>query len=210
PDQAARRLGATLVSLFVAALVLLFLSRVATILILLFIAILLGVYFSAFTDALVARTGLRRSLALTLAVIATLAGMVGIGWLIVPPVIAQTQDFLRALPETAQRLEGQLLSLAQKYPLLEGALGPEGGGLVETMLAGASEFMQQSILPYITAGTTIAIEFVAVLAMALYFARDSSVYRDGLIAIFPPRVRHIVRAVLTDLGATLRAWIWAQ
>lgn len=210
PDQAARRLGITLTSLFVAALVLLFLSRVAEILILLFIAILLGVYFSAFTDAVVSRTGLRRSLALTLAVIATLAAVVGIGWLIVPPVIEQTQDFLFTLPENAQRLESQLMRIAQRYPLLERALGPEGGGVVESMLASASQFARQSILPYLTASTAIAIESIAVLAMALYFARDSSVYRDGLIAVFPPRVRHIVRAVLADLGETLRAWIWAQ
>ncbi|MSR06012.1 MAG: AI-2E family transporter [Gemmatimonadetes bacterium] len=210
PDQTARRLGATLTSLFVAALVLLFLSRVASILILLFISILLGVYFSAFTDDLVRRTRLRRSLALTLAVIITLVGIVGIGWLIVPAVVAQTQDFLAALPENAQHLESQLLRLAQKYPLLEGALGPEGGGLLESLLSGASQFVQQSLLPYLRAGTAIAIESIAVLAMALYFARDSSVYRDGLIAIFPPRVRHIVRAVQADLGETMRAWIWAQ
>lgn len=210
PDQAARRLGITLTSLFVAALVLLFLSQVAEILILLFIAILLGVYFSAFTDSIVARTGLRRFFALTVAVVATLAAVVGIGWLIVPPVIEQTQDFLFALPENAQRLESQLMRLAQRYPLLERALGPEGGGVVESMLASASQFARQSLLPYLTASTAIAIEAIAVLAMALYFARDSSVYRDGLIAVFPPRVRHIVRAVLADLGETLRAWIWAQ
>ena len=210
PDEAARRLGITLTSLFVAALALLFLSRVADILLLLFIAILLGVYFSAFTDALVKRTGLRRSLALTLAVVATLSALVGMGWLIVPAVIAQTQEFIAALPANAQRLETLLLSLAQRYPLLEKALGPEGGGMVESMLASASHFVQQSLLPYLTAGTTIIIELIAVLAMALYFARDSSVYRDGLIAIFPPRVRHIVRAVLADLGETLRAWTWGQ
>ncbi len=210
PDEVPRRLGMTLTSLFVAALVLVFLSRVAGMLLLLFVSILLGVYFSAFTDALVSRTRLRRSVALTLAVIATLCGMVGIGWLIVPAVIAQTQDFMTTLPANAQRLESLLLGLAQKYPLLERALGPEGGGLVESMLASSSRFVQESLVPYLRAGTTIAIEFIAVLAMALYFARDSSVYRDGLIAVFPPRVRHIVRAVLADLGETLRAWIWAQ
>jgi predicted PurR-regulated permease PerM len=210
PDQAARRLGVTLTSLFVAALVLLFLSKVAQILVLAFIAILLGIYFSAFTDAILQRANMGRALALSLAVLATTAATVGMGWLIVPPVIEQTSDFLTTLPDNAQRLESQLLRLAQRYPLLERALGPEGGGVVEGMLASASQFIQASILPYLTASTAIAIELVAVIAMALYFARDSSVYRDGLIAVFPPRVRHIVRAVLADLGETLRAWIWAQ
>ena len=139
------------------------------------IAILLGVYFSAFTDFLVSRTSLRRSFALSLAVVATLAGTVGTGWLIVPPLIAQTQDLITALPDIAQRLESSLLRLAQKYPLLESAVGPEGGGVVESMLAGASQFVQESLFPYLTKSTAFAIELVAVVAMALYFARDSSV-----------------------------------
>jgi predicted PurR-regulated permease PerM len=209
-DATGRRLGATLVSLFVAALLLIFLSRVAQILLLLFIAVLISAFFSAFTDVVVARTRVRRPIALALAVVVTTGAVFGMGWLILPPVIIQTQDLLSNLPLHVERLESLLLRLAQKYPLLEGALGPEGGGLVESLLADASRFVRESLLPYLTAGGALAVETVSVAAMALYFARDPGLYRDGLVALVPPRARHLARTVYSDLGETIRAWIWAQ
>lgn len=209
-DATARRVSVTLVTLFVLALVLLFFGRVLEILLLLFIAVLLSVYFSAFTDALVARIRAPRPLALTLAVLGTSAAVVGIGWLILPPVVLQTQDLLRTLPEHVSRLESALLRLAQRYPLLEGALGPEGGGLVESALSDFSQFLRESVVPYLTASGAIVIEGISVIAMALYLARDPRLYRDGVVSLFPPRARHIARTVLIDLGETMRAWIWAQ
>ena len=211
-DTLGRRLVITLVSLFFAALVVVFLSRVTTILVLLFIAVLLSVYFTAFTDGLVARIPrINRVAALALAFVATLGAAVGIGWLIVPPVISQTQDFLTSLPEHAAQLENIMLRAAQKYPFLERSIfGPAGGGLVEGGIDSTGRFLRESILPYLRAGGTIVIEFVAVVAMSLYLARDPAVYRDGLVSIVPPKVRPVARAILTDLADTMRAWIWAQ
>src|SRR3954464_7880352 len=102
-ENLGRRLIATLVSLFFAALVVLLLSRVTTILVLLFIAVLLSVYFSAFTDIIARRLPVPRAIPLGIAFTASFAALVGTGWLIVPPVIAQTQDFLGSLPQHAQQ-----------------------------------------------------------------------------------------------------------
>jgi predicted PurR-regulated permease PerM len=210
-DSLGRRLVITLVSLFFAALVVVFLSRVTTILVLLFIAVLLSVYFTAYTDALVLRLRLARPPALGVAFVTTLGLLVGIGWLIVPPVIAQTQDFLGSLPQHAQQLESLMLRAAQKYPFLERSVfGPSGGGLVEGTIDSAGRFLRESMLPYLRAGGTIIIEFISVIAMSLYLARDPAVYRDGLISLVPPKVRPVARAILADLSDTIRAWIWAQ
>ena len=66
-------------ALFVAALIVWFTIRVSEVLLLVFLAVLLGVYLSAITDWLERRFGLRRSLGLTIAVVVTVAGVVGIG-----------------------------------------------------------------------------------------------------------------------------------
>src|SRR6185295_9219586 len=138
-EMPGRRLGATFVSLFFAALIVLLLSRVTTILVLLFISILLSVYFAAFSDGLARRFRLLRPLALGVAFVITFGALIGIGWLILPPVIAQTQDLIGSLPQHAQQLESLLLRLAQKYPLLERSVfGPGGGGLVEGTIDNAS------------------------------------------------------------------------
>ncbi len=206
-----QKLAATLVGLFVVALLLLFLGRVSEIIVLLFIAALLAVYLSAVTDILVRRFGLIRPLALTLAIILTLAAVTGVGALILPPLVSQVQEFIGALPRYAQELEGIMASWAERYPVFEGTvLGAEGGGAVQTLIDDATAFVRGSVLPYITAGGKVAIELVSVVAMAIYLARNPGEYRKGVIQLAPPAQRKIARATLTDLGETMRTWIWAQ
>ena len=206
-----QKLAATLVVLFVVALLLLFLGRVSEVIVLLFIAALLAVYLSAVTDIMVRRFGLIRPLALTLAIILTLAAVTGVGALILPPLVSQVQEFIGALPRYAQELEGIMASWAERYPVLEGTvLGAEGGGAVQTLIDDATAFVRGSVLPYITAGGKLAIELVSVLAMAIYLARNPGEYRGGMIQLAPPGQRKIARATLTDLGETMRTWIWAQ
>ena len=205
------KLAATLVVLFVVALLLLFLGRVSEVVVLLFIAALLAVYLSAVTDILVRRFGLIRPLALALAIILTLAAVTGIGALILPPLVSQVQELIGALPRYAQELEGIMASWAERYPVLEGTvLGAEGGGAVQTLIDDATAFVRGSVLPYLTAGGKLAIELVSVLAMAIYLARNPGAYREGMIQLAPPAQRQIARATLTDLGETMRTWIWAQ
>jgi predicted PurR-regulated permease PerM len=206
-----RRLVVTLVSLFFAALVVVFLSRVTAILVMLFVAVLLSVFFSAFTDYLARRLHVGRGLALGVAFVVSSGALIGMGWLIVPPVVAQTQDFLGSLPQLAERLESLMLRAAQKYPLLERSVfGPAGGGFVEGTLDSAGRFLRESMVPYLRAGGTIIIGMISVVAMSLYLAREPAVYRDGLVSLVPPKFRTVARAILADLTDTMRAWIWAQ
>ena len=210
-DSAGQRISLTLVALFVAALFLFLLGRIAQVFFLLFIAVLLAVYLSAATDALGRRVRIARPLALTLAVLGTVAGVVVVGWLILPPVIGQTQDLVASFPGYAERLESDLLRLAQTYPLLERTvLGPRGGGLVESVIDEAARFVRDAIVPYLTAGGTILVEVVSVAAMAIFLARDPGQYRAGFITLVPPKARGVARTVIADLSDTLRAWIWAQ
>jgi predicted PurR-regulated permease PerM len=55
-----------------------------------------------------------------------------------------------------------------------------------------------------------AINVFAVGVMGIYLSVHPTLYREWLIALFPPIHRDLVRDVLTDLGATLRSFIVAQ
>lgn len=206
-----RGLAATLVVLFAVGLLLFFLGKVAEVLLLLFLATLLATYFSALTGHIVRLTALSRGAALAGTVGVTVLAAAGIGALVLPPVVQQTQELIASLPAQAERLQALLARLARQYPLLERtALGPQGGGLVEGVVDDVTAFLRASIVPYLTASGALLIELVSVLAMALYLAREPDTYRAGLVSLVPPGVRHIARTVLADLAATMRAWIWAQ
>jgi len=206
-----RNLAATLVILFVAALFLLFLSHVSEVVVLLVMATLFSVYLNALTDIIVRRTMLPRWLSLTAAILGTIAAAFGIGALVVPPVVGQVQDFFTALPGYAEELEELTARLVERYPVLEGTtLGTQSGGVIETMVDDATQFIRGSLLPYLTTGGKVAVELVSVLAMAIYLARNPAEYRDGVISLVPPRSRQLARTILADLRDTMRTWIWAQ
>src|SRR5439155_1542372 len=75
----ARSPGATFVALFIAALVIWFVLRVAEVLILVFLAVLAAVYFSAITDQLERRFLMPRWVGLLCAVVGTVAVIAGAG-----------------------------------------------------------------------------------------------------------------------------------
>ena len=203
--------GATFVALFVAALAIWFLIRVVEVLLLVFIAVLCAVYLSAITDVLERRFRLARWLGLTAAVLGTLAALVGIGALLVPPVIDQTQALISGLPQTLTKIQNVLAAWARQYPVLfPTELANPASGLVGGLIDAAAGFLRGSILPYATAGGKLFIESASVVVMALYLARQPLLYRDGVLSLLPPKHRPLGARVLDDAGATLRAWVVGQ
>jgi len=193
-------------------LLLLFLARVAEILLLLFIAVLFGLYLSAVTDLFQRHLHIPRPLGVTLAVLLTIAAMVGVGYLVVPPVAEQTQELIEASPAVLAEWDRALVDLARRNPLLADAfgVGQDGGA---SPLGGVLSQVRSwaAALPnYLASGLEFLIHFVSVLIMGIFLAVRPAQYREGVILLAPPRHRELVRDILTELGATLRAWITGQ
>ena len=203
--------GATFVALFVAALAIWFLIRVVEVLLLVFIAVLCAVYLSAITDVLERRFRLARWLGLTIAVVGTLGAVVGIGAIILSPVVEQTQALISGLPQTLTNIQNVIAAWAREYPFLRNTeLANPQSGLVAGLINDATTFLRGSLLPYVTAGGKLFIEGASVVVMALYLAVQPSLYRDGMLALVSPRHRIVGARVLEDAGATLRAWVVGQ
>lgn len=198
-------------ALFVAALVVLFVIRVVEVLLLVFLAALLAVYLSAITDWLEQRFRLRRWAGLTIAVIVTLAGVVGIGVLLVPPVVDQTQALIGGLPQTLTNIQDVLARWARQYPALARTeLANPSSGLVAGLIADAMSFVRGSFIGYVRGGGKVFIEGASVLVMALYLARQPRLYSNGLISVISPRHRSIAVRIAKDAAVTLRAWVVGQ
>jgi predicted PurR-regulated permease PerM len=207
---AARRAAPLLLVLLVAA-ILLFLYRIADLLMLVFIAALVAVYLSAITDAAVRWARLPRALALALAIVATLVALAAVAALVAPPVIDQVQDLIGAIPNYLSQVDATIAGWTRRLPILRRAgLGAGESGLVSTALKEGVIFLRGAIIPTATATGLVAIGAVAVLVMAIYLAVRPSLYQEGLLALVPPRHRSFARAIVFDIAATLRAWVGAQ
>jgi predicted PurR-regulated permease PerM len=203
------RFAPVLAATVITVLLLLLLGSAAKLFLLLFIAVLISLYLGAIADALVARARAPRRLALALAILLTLALMVGFGWLLFPPVVEQTQALIRTLPDRIVRWENALDIAMGRVPALRGLWPPGEHRLLLAAYQEVSGYFGQ-IVPKLVGVVDVAIEVVSVAIMGIYLAIHPGLYREYLIALFPPVHRDLVRNVLGDLSRTLRAWIVGQ
>ncbi|HEU4565267.1 MAG TPA: AI-2E family transporter, partial [Gemmatimonadaceae bacterium] len=181
----------------------------AHIFLLLFLAILISLYLGALTDILHRRTRLARRPALAVAVLATLAAIAGLFWLLVPPVVEQTQALVKVLPDYILKWESGIERFVERVPALSAVWRPgEHKVLVAVYEQIAGYF--NDLLPKLASVLHGAINVFSVAIMGLYLALHPGMYREFLIALFPPLHRDLVRNVLGDLTRTLRAWIVGQ
>lgn len=200
-----------LVAAIFAVLLLLFVYNVAEILFLLFISALFSLYLGAVTDFLQKKVRIPRGAGLTIALLLTFTALFGVGWLIVPPVLLQTQELVSALPALLAQWEASLIELAARYPLI-GEMLPDpqsAHGYFNTALGNIGGYFA-GLFPYLFSGLHVLINVFSVLVMGIYLTLRPTMYREGIIALAPPLHRELVRDVLADLGNTLRAWIVGQ
>lgn len=206
-----RKAYGVLVATLFALLLLLFLYSVAEILLLLFIAVLFSLYLGAFTDSLQRRLSVPRPLGILSAVIITTLALVGVGFLIVPPVIQQSQELLQMLPAQLAEWEAHLFVLAERSPVAIQLLGPiqEGESYVGAIVQEIGSYFR-GVVPYVFSGVQFLIHAISVLVMGVYLTLRPSLYREGFITLIPPVHRDLARDMFVDLGHTLRSWIVGQ
>lgn len=206
-----RRAAPTITALLAVAALLFLLYRVTELLPVAFIAVLLAVYLGGVMDWLNRRLRLPRPLALVGALLLTLGALAGVGALLAPALIGQTQDLIAAVPRYLTELDHFAHSLVATYPVLSrtGMANIETG-LVSSLLTDMGGYLRREVLTYATVSGHVVIDGVAVLVMALYLAFRPELYLGGVVALVPPRHREAARAILHDIGATLQAWVGAQ
>jgi predicted PurR-regulated permease PerM len=207
PEQ--RRFGPILGATVVTVLLIWLFYTVADVLLLLFIAVLVSLYLGSVTDFLVKRLPIPRPLAFTAAIFLTLGAIYGLGALLVPPVVEQTQQLLSVLPNYISAWQEALARLAQRFPRLLGGAADPQAEIVNAIVSQVEGFAAKAVPTALNVGHQV-VNVVSILVMGIYMALYPGVYREWLIALFPPVHRDTVRDVLGDIGSTLKAWIAAQ
>lgn len=193
-------------------LFLFFLYSIAEVLLLFFIGVLFSLYLGGITDTLQRRLSVPRGLGLAIAVVFTLAAVVGIFVLLIPPVSEQIQQLIAALPGQIQGWEQQLHDLARRNRAmgeLLAAMGPPNGSYAAAVFQQVAGYFR-GVVPYVFGGVQAIIGLFGIFVMGIYLALRPAMYREGFILLAPPVHRELVRDMLADLGRTLRAYIVGQ
>jgi len=203
------RLGATLTAVTLTVLLLWMFGKTSGVFLLLFIAIIISIYLRAVADTLVRRCHVPERLAFPLSLFLTLAALIGLMALLVPPVISQTRDLVTVLPQYVDGWEKRIDDFVIDLPGMSGYWHVGQHQVTHALYAQASG-MFDGFVPKIFSIVGVFIEVFSVLVMSIYLALHPGVYREWLIALFPPRHRDLVRDILRDMGDSLRAYIVGQ
>jgi predicted PurR-regulated permease PerM len=200
------RFAPVLTATVLTILLLLLVKTAASIFVLLLLGILIALYLRALTAQIERRLRVPDPFSYVMALVLTITSIVALVWVLVPPVVAQTQQLFTVLPDYIAGWETSLEGAMAKYPALRDIVGPGDHRILRAVydrLAGTVG----DVVPRAFGILHGAINVFAVAVMGIYLSLHPSLYREWLIALFPPIHRDLVRDVLGDLGTTLRSWI---
>jgi len=184
-------------------------KTVAAVFILLFLGIIISLYLGAVAEWFERRLRLAPGLALATSIIVSLGALVVLGWVLIPPVIGQTKDLITSLPSFITSWETGLDNIVARFPALREVFPPGQHRMLQTIYNQLSGTFGD-VVPRVFGVVRAAINVFAVLVMAIYLSMHPALYREWLIALFPPIHRDLVRDVLADLADSLRAYIVGQ
>ncbi|MEP6991164.1 MAG: AI-2E family transporter [bacterium] len=180
--------------------------RVAEVFLLLFLGILISLYLGALAGVLHRRARLPERIALLVAILISFGGLTVLFYALVPPLIAQTQELVKVLPNYIGGWEAALDRLAARVPALQGVYKPGDHKILTAVYAQVSSQFG-NVVPKVLGLVEVLVSLFSVIVMGLYLSVHPALYREWLIALFPPIHRDLVRDVLADCAGSLRAYI---
>jgi predicted PurR-regulated permease PerM len=181
----------------------------ADVFLLVFIAIILSLYLGAVRDLLVEHGHVHARVAFFLSVVGSAAALIGLFAILLPPVVEQTRGLIVVMPKYIETWETGIDHFVARFPAMRDVWKPGEHPLITAVYAQVSD-QAQAVVPKLFSLVHVMVDCFAVGVMAIYLALQPGVYREWLIALFPPIHRDLVRDVLRDLADALRAYIVGQ
>ena len=203
------RVAPIVAGVILAILLLWMLGATAEVFLLLFIAIIISLYLGAVRDLLVERVHLPPRLAFFISVVGSAGALLGLFAILLPPVVEQTRALIVVLPNYIETWETGIDHFVARFPAMRDVWKPGEHPLVTAVYDQVAQ-QAQSLVPRVFSLVNLLISAFAVGVMSIYLALQPGVYREWLIALFPPIHRDLVRDVLRDLADALRAYIVGQ
>lgn len=203
------KLAPVLTGVVLTVLLLWMLGVTADVFLLLFIAIIISLYLGAVRDFFVEHGEMPPRLAFSLAVLLSFTAVAGLLWLLVPPVFEQTRQLIQVLPNYINEWEKGIDHFITRFPGMSEIWRPGEHTLLRAVYDQVAS-QATTVVPRVFSLVHVMISMFAVIVMSIYLALQPGIYREWLIALFPPIHRDLVRDVLRDLADVLRAYIVGQ
>jgi predicted PurR-regulated permease PerM len=182
-----------IICLFITILIIL---RIAfNILLMAFAGVLIAVYFKGLAEFLEKKLKLSRKLASFTSITGSILVLVLLIWIIGSTVQRQAVELSNALPNTINNARERLSqsNIGQK---------------ILTYLSGDnSQKLLDSILTFFRTSFGVVGELYIILFFAIFFTADPSLYKNGILSLFPRNKKNTGETILHRIGVALKGWL---
>jgi predicted PurR-regulated permease PerM len=198
PVKKGLEIGAGVTAIIAGAILLWYTAQV---LLVLFFAIFLSVFFSGLAKALHQRSHFSYRGCLAFVLLALFSVFLIAGLIIGPAVAQQSANLSQALPKAFNQLVQEIQTLPGGKELVAGA---------QQSLSASKEGNLQNVLKFAGFGLHGFGGLIFAVVIGIFFASDPELYRNGFLALFPESRQRRLGEVLDELGFTLWWWLLAQ
>ncbi len=158
---------------------------------------------------LLVRLRLPRFLALLVVLACVVVGLGLLGYIVLPVLLAQGEDFLSQAPGVARSVQEYVQDLGERYP----SLNVSGSGDASfDLTAAVQEVIQRAgeLWRITTRGAGLFLQAIGAVVMALYMVSNPRPLVNGVLALFPPHRRGRVEEILMLIRERVSGWIIGQ
>jgi predicted PurR-regulated permease PerM len=173
--------------------------ELVTLLVAILITVLIAIPLSAAATFL-ERYGIHRSVGALAGLLLGVAAIAGVLWLVIPPFVDQTEEFVDQVPGVIDDLQERLDDIG----------GADAGNEVQDFLQGYIDDPDRLIGPLSSIGLGLAALLGAIVLItitAYYIAVRPQPLIDGALALFPPERREWARGIMDRVRVTWIGWM---
>ncbi len=178
------------------AIIAILILRVAfNILLMALAGVLIAVYFHGLAELISAKTKIDRKLALFISIGGSIILLAALSWFVGSKVQRQVAELSNTLPETIKLARVKIANTPVGAKVIEYTSGNNSQKLVDT----ATTFFSTSF--------GIIGDLYIILFLGIFFTADPSLYKNGILFLFPTQKKSTGRIILKKIETALKGWL---
>jgi predicted PurR-regulated permease PerM len=157
--------------------------------------VLIAVYFHGLADMIATKTKMGRKFALIISIGGTIVLFSFMSWFIGSKIQQQVAELSNTLPQTIKLVQTKI----SKTPVGEKVIEYTSGNNSQKLLDTATTFFSTSF--------GILGDLYIILFLGIFFTADPSLYKNGILFLFPPQKKSTGRIVLNKIETVLKGWL---
>ena len=178
------------------AIIAILILRVAfNILLMALAGVLIAVYFHGLADMITRKIKMSRKLALAISIIVTILLFSFVCWFVGSKIQHQVAELSNTLPQTIKLVQSKI----SKTPVGEKIIEYTSGNNSQKLFDTATTFFSTSF--------GIIGDMYIILFLGIFFTADPSLYKNGILFLFPAEKKSTGRIILKKIETALKGWL---